>query len=51
MGRVKRVESKGKDVVCVALLPELGAGVRVPEHNVVWRVDGEKQVSGGVLAP
>lgn len=51
MGGIKRVERKGKDVVCVALLPEFGAGVRIPEHDIVWRVDCEQQVSGGILAP
>lgn len=51
MRGVKRVEGERQDVVRVALLPQLGARVRVPEHDVIRRVDGEQQVPGSILTP
>lgn len=51
MWRIKRVKRERKDVVGIALLPEFGAGVRIPEHDVVGRVDGKQQVPGSVLTP
>lgn len=40
VGGVKGVKRKGQDVLGVALLPQLGACVSVPQNNVVGRMDG-----------
>lgn len=40
VGGVKGIKRKGEDVLSVALLPQLGARVSVPQNDVVGRVDG-----------
>lgn len=40
VGGVKGVKGKGEDVLRVALLPQLGARVSVPQDDVVGGVNG-----------
>ena len=51
VGGVEGVEGEGQDVLGVALLPQLGARVSVPQNNVIWGMNGQQEVTGRVLVP
>lgn len=51
MGWIKGVKGEGEDVLCVALLPEFGACIPVPQNDVVGRMDGQQEVTRRILIP
>ena len=51
VGWVEGIEGKGENILSIALLPQLGASVSVPQHYVVGGVDGQQQVPRGILSP
>ena len=51
VGGVKWVKRKGENVLSIALFPQLGTSVSIPQNYVVGRVNCQQQITGCILIP
>lgn len=51
VGGIKGVKRKWEDVLSIALFPQFGACVSIPQNNIVWWVNGQQQITRCILIP